>query len=342
MAEAGPSSADEESEISVHSEALVGRPSSQLWPNGIVPVCFHPKPLDAVSTPEFAAQTALIRSALEYWYESIPDAQIDLQGFGLCPDMTVGSLPGQVRVVVSVFGGSQCDEPNPPEGQCNFFTRYCPLGTDVNDAGSCKLSHTLSNEALVFTRGLAYSWPDGFAAGVLHEFGHVIARAPHEQDREDVVGSCGAGNETPLTDDFLTTYDGGESTMSATYCHWTPALSPRDQLGLEMLYYAGSFDQGIGAWSGLRVGSSVLMRDDDAVITEWTFRGAHDTAYPDSVRWTAPVGRTSVSLPASLLPSDTPTAITATFNDVFDREHSASGSVRVNTNLHTAILLQLI
>jgi hypothetical protein len=327
-----------------HAAALHSRPSRDLWPFGVVPVCFHPKPAEAVTTPEYAEQTALIRSTLEHWYENVPEAHIDLQGFGLCSDMTVGSLPGQVRIIVSVFGGAGCDEPDPPAGQCNFFVRHCPLGTDPNAVGSCDLPANRNSEAVVFTRGLAYSWPNGFAAGVLHELGHVIARSTEEPNRSDATEPCKrTPSGGPATSDFLTTFD-AESTMAATYCHWTPALSPKDELGLEMLYYAGGLDHAVNAMTGLRVGSSILLRADDAVVTDWTFRGAHEQAYPQSIRWSIPpsiLGDT-MSLPAAWLPADVATTVTATFVDILDREHSASGSVRVNTKLHTAILMHLI
>jgi hypothetical protein len=330
-----------ESAAAANSQALVVHSyTADFWPNGRVPVCLHPRTPETEATAAYAEDSARIRELVEGQYESVPNAVVDAYGWQKCTDMNIGSLPGWLRVIVAP------NSTDPP------FTRYCSPGATISTVGDCSAPATTDYEAVIFIRGRAYESHGevGFDTGVLHEFGHVLARAAHEQDRADKNAACiyrGADTGAGSLTNYLTRYD-PESIMLGTYCLWSSSISELDRLALELIYNPGTLELPVQSRSGNRfvvAGGAVLVREDDAIVTSWTFRGAHDRVYPSSVRWRrqdSSTVTTAIAYPATLLPAGVTTSVTATFTDFRNRSQLASGNVVADSGRHTAIMMMAI
>jgi prepilin-type processing-associated H-X9-DG protein len=315
---------------SVQQQALWATSANVLWADGRVPVCFQPRSPEHETDDDYLRMIDRYRTLTESVFETLPNTKIDFYGWQKCRDGALGSLPGELRVIVN------------PNGNGNWAARHCELGAEypLGDKTTCYggAGYRADRESAVLVNGIGYDWGDPWDTAVLHEMAHILG-FHHEQGRIDNDDpSCRP--EDPTDDGlFVTTFDTG-SILNGTYCgNWTPLLSPMDEVGLEITYYGGGFEQGVDGLTSLHVNGSLLVRRNDAIVTDWTLRGASPEAYTGTVRFTrAGTTRAAMSYPASLLPSGTST-IAGSFVDLFGRTHTLeSGRFSVDDRKHAALL----
>jgi hypothetical protein len=197
------------------------------WPGGTIPYCYQPSPPISghpqPGTTAYSDTISMVEASIAK-YEAIPDAAIDFQGGGLCPDWddyVLGGLPGTFRILITTEDAA---------------TRMCDPGTSIaqgegfNDV--CSKVVDYSKEVLV-AFGKNYG-----EVGILHELAHALGFRHEYLRRSD---GCDP-NATTSINDGITAYD-FYSIMNATYCHWLPVLSELDKVGLAFVYPGPTADR---------------------------------------------------------------------------------------------------
>lgn len=317
--------------------ALWASTSTDFWPDGEVPMCFHARELSDIGTQAYEEQTAQFRAVAEAAFEGIPSAQIDLVGWSECSNRTIGSYPGQLRVIV-----------NPASSTSVWFSRHCPYGTAIGDTGSCGggAGYRDDLESLVFVKGAYYSWGNNWDTVVLHEMAHVLG-FKHEWDRTDRDGVCNEASSGP-SGDYLTIYD-PESITLRSYCGYVPELSELDELGLEIVYPA-TFSHALRSPRSMPFQGGLAVWEDEILIGDWVWRGAAADAFAVSggqpiSRWyqgTTQIESGTLELSATELAQGSYT-ISGEYEDFLGREHEVvPTSVAVSDGAVTSVIMAML
>jgi len=339
--------------VAAAEEPLWASSGVDLWPDGKIEVCFGaerwtthgtnrfwPEPMPTGSDA-WLEQKALIQTLLEDTYEKIPGANIDFWGWDACPQAEVGTATRKLRITLR------------DDGSFNWAFRHCGVGEyylDANgddkvDGCESRAGYAPTKEAHIATSRYGYSG-HAYDAAVLHEVGHALGFS-HEYERSDASGGCvddlpGPGSGNGL---FLTTYDHA-SIMNQTYCNTTGLLTSRDELGVEIMYPGRFTGHPISGRNSFVLGSGrMVLRGDDAIVTDWSRRGAAAAAYGGgTVSWfrNGVSQGTALEFAASRLSGGSGT-VRATFTDRGGRNHdTVTGSFSVDRGLHSALVHTLI
>lgn len=331
-----------------------------FWPNGNVPVCFQPR-LNIAGTDEYGTaaynlQTARIRSVIEAAYESIPGASINFTGWGRCPGPSVAhsrdtstspSKSLNPPYFGQVFAGGlkimiQCDEPN--GGELAAYG-WQTVGSGYPGA---------SAERVFWTSQSYYAWGAAWDTQVEHEALHALG-FQHEFDRDDRTQFCTneQSDRGPAAGTRWTPYDQA-SVTNAGYCRvgtyqgdWEPGLTDYDMLGLAIVYPNGASIP-VRSQLGVVTSSGLVVRMDDNLISDWTQRGAPDTAiFASTPQWTERFGGVTYVLPNGTTQpvinlSTFVVDVAGSFTDKRGRTQSMGPTtVLVNDSLHTAMLVPI-
>lgn len=350
---AGPDSADlDGGPVGLREDSLWAWPGTTLVPNGTIAVCFNPLRRNADGTyssvasndPAIVRMSRLIQTSVEAAFETIPNAQIDFQGWGVCTNPVSGTSLGQIRVQLVTNTSGAC------------FRRCTSTGkvwSEV-DGPECGggAGYSATKEMLISIAPDSYGDVASATATILHEFGHALG-FDHEIGRDDSPQTYVSSENCPAkvagtTISGVTVYD-PMSILNATYCHWTPALSSLDRLGLEITY-PRVFSHGIVLrnHTGFITSSGVTIRHDnsDVFVSDWTDRGASVKAFEadgGTMTWISPVSANNWNIGHGLSfpvwPS-TASHVTGYFYDYAGRRHDLVGlGVTRDTGLHTALVL---
>lgn len=320
----------------------------EYWPSGELEVCFQPySQADYDSSTWYAEQTARIQTVVEAAYESIPGVDLDFTGWNDCDDwdtFQVGTKPGKVRVLVRTVSQAS-----------NFAYRQAQYPADIESPGST-YANSLSGyneerESVIGTARNSYSLWDGFDAGILHEFGHLLGFS-HEFNRADNTGTCETGEGNDSSGRFFTIYD-DDSIMSQTYCGGRPSLTLLDELGVEIVYPTGSPLNQLAGTVHFTSPGGLVFREDGTFTTDWIARGALPEAFDDdgdNVAWQYldgsgwHSGATGLDFPVDNLPAPTQTtAVQAYFYDFAGRLHwIPPTSVVPSNSAHAAVVLAVL
>lgn len=307
---------DESYDVASTAQPLWSVTNEQYWPDGVVPTCY--KNGGGFGSSYLTTYAMAARDIVEAEMESLPNTAIDFTGWELCPS----TLPdGMYRFVLNRGSGGGSSS----------------TGYQETDA------HTFASSE----QDLGVRW-DSY---VLHELTHVLG-FKHEFDRADApihVGpypeyDCLPGPSPDADADNerrLTIYD-PDSVANQTYCvrARTGHLSELDKLGLEIAYYDGDGTQGVRGRHSLTIAGGVVIRSTDEVVFDWRQRGAADGAFSGDPVWT--VGGTTfagLDYPSSRLTKGVLTTVRAEFEDFRGRSHLATGKVKLDTGLHTALVM---
>lgn len=228
-----PSGCVTEGGVSSTQENLWSSGGTQLWPNGIVPVCFDP--VDDTGVVPATEQYLKTDPAYESWvrfamtalqdYENAPDVAIDFQ------------LPPNPADLALDFTTVEC--PSDPTALLDFVKVVIVSSSDLDVRhASVGYSATEQKAIILGTNGgfiPIAAWNDN----VLHRMGHVLG-FNHEYWRSDArkkdANTCGTIDAVELGEVLYTEYD-TDSIMNEGYCNRAiQGLSALDLAGLAIAY----------------------------------------------------------------------------------------------------------
>jgi hypothetical protein len=332
--EGGQSQEEDTSDTELGSnEQALGYPVNweMPWPGGEVPYCYQPSPpITGHPQPGTTAFTQTIDMVEAHiaQYEAIPNADIDFQGGGLCPNWNtyvLGGDPDTVRIVITTADAS---------------TRFCDPNTSIaqgeNVDDVCG-GFDFEKEAVVVFGG------DYGGLGILHELGHVLG-FPHEYHRRS--DGCNP-NATTTVDGGITAYD-FYSVMNATYCHWRSVLSELDNVGFAFMYPGTAADR-LTVPASFRLPNEVILTAaQNTAAVEFTQRVAGvEGHHYSAAQWlkSTPSGSTQIATGASVslgtvLSTSSEAIMRGSFTDFVGRVRTTPfTTVRRNPSQYAALVI---